>query len=133
MFYTNLKSVLAQKGITEAKLSRMANIPKTTICNWKYKRTVPKEDTVKKISEVLQCPIETLTGVTYNTTDMPPYNENRITLTDAARVCGKSVAFLASWLQEGNCPFGKARRTTNDSWDYFIALRRLNKWLAGEL
>lgn len=46
------------KGLRDADVARLANVPKPTLSNWKTGKSKPKIEVLYRISRVLECPLE---------------------------------------------------------------------------
>ena len=50
------------KGLTDYKVAKAAGINRSTFSDWKSGRSAPKLDKLRKIAEVLEVPVEFITG-----------------------------------------------------------------------
>lgn len=59
-FFERLTEALEDKHLTRADLSRLLNIPTSTLQNWKNGKTMPAADTALKIAQYLDVSLEYL-------------------------------------------------------------------------
>lgn len=55
VFGRNLRRVMAERDITQAKMSRDLDIPKTTISGWMNGKRAPKMQMFDRLCEYLEC------------------------------------------------------------------------------
>ena len=60
--YERYKKLLDEKNLKNADVSRGANVSNMTLSDWKNGKTIPKTDTLKKISEFLEVSVDYLLG-----------------------------------------------------------------------
>lgn len=51
--YDNYCRIRDSKGLKDAEIARLANIPKSSLSEWKNGRSIPKEAKLEKIANVL--------------------------------------------------------------------------------
>ena len=59
-FERNVKSMLEEKGMTQAQLAREMHIAKSSLSNWLKSHREPSISSIIKIMEVLDCTFEEL-------------------------------------------------------------------------
>jgi len=131
MFNENLKSVMEQRGISQAELSKLTGIGKPSISQYLSGKNEPSPKNVKTIADALDCPVDRLITVIQKVIPPQAVDKTKLTIAEAAQRCGKSKEFISGWLQDGDCPFGYARKGTGEKWDYFIVAARLESYLSG--
>ena len=109
----------------------MTGIGKPSISQYLSGKNVPSPKNVKTIADALECPVDQLTHTTQAAIPPQAADGRKLTIAEAAKRCGKSKEFIAGWLQDGDCPFGKARKGKGGDWDYFIPPMRLESYLSG--
>lgn len=56
--YKKYEALRNEKGMTDAEVSRAANVPPSTLYDWKADRYTPKADKLMRIAEALGVSIE---------------------------------------------------------------------------
>ena len=59
-FEKNVKSILEEKGMSQAELARRMNTAKSTVSNWLKSHREPTISSILKIMEALDCTFEEL-------------------------------------------------------------------------
>lgn len=121
MFATKLKQAMADKGMTQAQLSREAEIPRSSLCQYLSGNNIPRKDKLNRIAAVLGVRPEWLTAGT------------KITIAEAAQIMGVSAQFLRIALQKGIYDFGEAVQLTGERYTYHINPKRFENYINGEL
>ncbi len=62
IFNDRLKQLMKSRGINQADLSRMSDIPRTTISDYINKSSIPNHERLKKMAAALNVDIEYLNG-----------------------------------------------------------------------
>lgn len=62
-FATRLRALMANRGINQSKLAKAAGVARQTINNYVLGQSVPKGDSLKKLSDVLGVSVDFLQGV----------------------------------------------------------------------
>ncbi len=62
MFSIALKSLREQKGISQAKLAGILGVSQSTIGMWESGKNKPEYDNLRKLADVFQVPLDTLSG-----------------------------------------------------------------------
>ena len=123
---------MEQKGITQTDLHKTTGICKASISQYLSGKNTPSPKYIKLIADALECPVDALAVITRRPKQPEPALFGvKLTIADAAKRCEKSKEFISGWLQDGNCPFGYARKGTGEKWDYFIVAARLENYLSG--
>ena len=60
--YERYKKLLDKKGMKNADVSRGAKVSNMTLSDWKNGKTVPKTDTLRKIADFLEVPVDYFFG-----------------------------------------------------------------------
>lgn len=58
--YEKLEKILAERNITNYRISKDTGIPQSTLSQWKIKKKIPKFENVVKIADYLQVDVKEL-------------------------------------------------------------------------
>ena len=122
---TQLKTIMIEKQINQLELSRLIGKGKSTVSMYLSGRTVPPESIQKNIASVLGCTIEDL-----NECDdgCDVHELKNVSISECARILGKSEQFVRVALQTGAAPFGFAVKTSS-MWSYHISAKKLKEYI----
>ena len=129
MFSENLKTLMEQKGISQAELSKMTKIGKSSISQYLSGKNTPSPKNIILIADTLECPTDFLTLATRKVTPIDANSRKNITVKEAAKCLGKSEKFLSAALQQGIAPFGFAVKGTGNKWSYHISPVKFESYL----
>ena len=118
-FASQLKQVMADKGMSQAELAARIGKGKSSVCQYLSGKNIPKEDVKKKIAEVLECD--------FNTVEVGE-EPQKISVAECAKILGKSEQFVRVALQTGVAPFGMAVKKKT-KYDYHISPKLLNEYV----
>lgn len=121
MFAENLKSVMADKGISQQELAARIGRGKSSVSQYLSGKNIPKKDVQLKIAEVLECSLEDLNC---KIVDM----SKNVSVAECARMLGKSEQFVRVALQTGVAPFGFAVKNKS-VYSYHISPKKLNEYM----
>ena len=124
---TRLKTIMAEKQMNQLELSQKIGKSKSSISQYLSGRTVPPESIQEKIASVLGCTVEDLN----EEDECNVYELKNVSISECARILGKSEQFVRIALQTGAAPFGFAVKTSS-IWSYHISAKRLKEYM-GEL
>lgn len=127
MFNKKLKKAMQDLGLSQAQLSKMTGIGRSSISQYISGKNV--------LTEARQAEIVAALGLAedYFTSDeviaVPLLKESggaipRLTLTDTAKLMGMSKLSVANGLQEGIFPWGYAVKGRGEKFVYFINAKR---------
>ena len=119
-----LKTIMAEKQMNQLELSRRIGKSKSSISQYLSGRTVPPKSIQEKIASVLGCAVEDL-----NEEDECNVHElKNVSISECARILGKSEQFVRIALQTGAAPFGFAVKTSS-IWSYHISAKQLKEYI----
>ena len=126
MFSERLKKAMQELGLSQAQLSKMTGIGRSSISQYISGKNVPTEARQAEIAAalglaedyfsddtVIAAPIASGGGI------IP-----RLTLTETAKLMGMSKSALSNGLQDGVFPWGYAVRGRGEKYVYFINAKR---------
>lgn len=125
-FANRLKQVMNEKQMSQAELAARIGKGKSSVSQYLSGKNIPREDVQKKISEALDCTVEFL-----NNSDVPVNDHidtNNISVSECARMIGKSEQFVRVALQTGAAPFGFAVKNKS-MYSYHISPKKLQEYI----
>lgn len=130
-FATNLKKAMEERNMSQAELSALTGIGKSSISQYLSGKNEPNQKRTEKIAEALECSIAFLNGITNcsDPTDNPNGLKN-VPVSMAAQKLGKSEQFVRVALQRGLVPFGFAVQLSS-RFSYHISPKLLNEYIGG--
>ena len=117
MFSLNLRNRMSELNISQAELSRRANIPRSSICGYLAGKTLPRKDVLSAVAAVVDTTPEKLTE-----------GETRITVKMAAELMGVSEQFIRLSMQQGLLPIGIAVKLTGNRYTYYISPKKFTEF-----
>lgn len=117
MFSRNLRDRMSELNISQAKLSRRANISRSSICGYLAGKTLPRKDVLNAVAAALDTTPEKLTE-----------GEKRITVKMAADLMGVSEQFIRIAMQQGKLPIGTAVKLTGNKYTYYISPKKFTEY-----
>lgn len=116
---------MIEKQINQLELSRLIGKGKSTVSMYLSGRTVPPEPIQTLIASVLGCTIEDLNECDdgYDVHEL-----KNVSISECARILGKSEQFVRVALQTGAAPFGFAVKTSS-MWSYHISAKKLKEYI----
>jgi transcriptional regulator with XRE-family HTH domain len=129
-FSEQLKKAMVERNITQAELSALTGIGKSSISQYISGKNEPKEIPLNKIAEALDCSVAFLNGET-QCSDMTidPKGLKNVPIDLAAKLLGKSRQFVRVSLQRGIAPFGFAVKLSGERFSYHISPKKLNDYI----
>lgn len=130
-FAKNLKKAMEERNMSQAELSALTGIGKSSISQYLSGKNEPNQKRIEKIAEALECSIAFLNGITNcsDPTDNPNGLKN-VPVSVAAQKLGKSEQFVRVALQRGIVPFGFAVQLSS-RFTYHISPKLLNEYIGG--
>ena len=95
MFADRIKAAMSEQGISQAELSKLTGIGRSSICQSEPESIPPEEETVQ-----------------------------RITVMKAARILHMNHVTLREGLKQGRFPWGYAVRKSENRWSYYINAKK---------
>lgn len=130
-FSKNLKKAMEERNMSQAELSALTGIGKSSISQYLSGKNEPKPHAVEKMAEALECSVAYLNGLTTcsDPTDDPNGLKN-VPVSVAAQKLGKSEQFVRVGLQRNILPFGVAVQLSS-RFSYHISPKLLNEYIGG--
>lgn len=125
-FSTLLKEVMNKKSVSQAQLSELTGIGKSSISQYLSGKNEPKIDTVEKIANVLNVSAAYLIGASDE--EQTKEKVMNIRVSEAAKLMGKSEQFIRIGLQRNILPFGFAIQMST-KWTYHISPKLLEEYV----
>lgn len=124
-FASQLKHIMIDKGISQAELAIRIGKGKSSVSQYLSGKNIPKEDVQIKIAEVLGCTVELLNTEQHQADSDEPKN---ISVSECAKMLGKSEQFVRVALQTGAAPFGFAVKNKS-VYSYHISPQKLKEYI----
>lgn len=131
MFGENLKTLMAERGVSQSELSKMTGIGKPSISQYLSGKNTPSPKNIKTIADALECPIDFFALATRKVTPPELATLKNVSIAEAADRMGKSKQFIRVALQNGIAPFGFAVKVSGDKWSYHISPMKFENYLSG--
>lgn len=126
-FSKRLKQAMNIAGINQVELANAIGKGKSSVSQYIAGKNVPKDSVKQQIAEVLGCTVEFLNGET--TEEVDDHEETRnISVSECAKLLGKSEQFVRIALQTGAAPFGFAVKNKS-TYSYHISPKKLNEYI----
>lgn len=121
IFATKLKYILSEKEISQAELSRLTGIGKSSICQYLSGKNVPSKKRQREIASVMNLPENYFFKEDSKVSHLSHPKIPRLTLTETAGIMGVSQRALALGIQQGLYPWAQALPGKNKKrYIYFI-------------
>ena len=125
-FAEKLRLLLDEKQLSCAELAERCGISKSGVSQYLSGKIVPRDRTKKKIAYVL--------GVEFGELDEDldgrAIDNSNVTVSECARLLGKSEQFVRVALQQGIAPFGFAVKNKSE-YNYHISRKLLCEYIGG--
>lgn len=125
MFADNMKQIMTERGITQAELSKITGIGRSSISQYLSGKNEPTPERKVVIAEGLGVDPEELDRMTVRVPALPPEEKiQRITVEQAAKLLGMNHETVRKGLKQGVFPWGYAIKTSENHWVYFINAKK---------
>lgn len=127
MFNERLKKAMQDLGLSQAQLSKMTGIGRSSISQYISGKNVPTEARQAEIAAALGLAADYFTDATVIAAPIAVSGGGcipRLTVTETAKLMGLSKKALSNGLQDGVFPWGYAVRGRGEKFVYFINARR---------
>lgn len=125
MFADNMKQIMTERGITQAELSKITGIGRSSISQYLSGKNEPTPERKVVIAEGLGVDPEELDRMTVRVPALPPEEKiQRITVEQAAKLLGMNHETVRKGLKQGVFPWGYAIKTSEKQWSYFINAKK---------
>lgn len=126
-FAKRLKQAMMERQMTQAELAAKIGKGKSSVSQYLSGKNIPKDDVQKQIAEVLDCTVEFLNSeVPAN--DHSEKGMKNISVSECAKMLGKSEQFVRVALQTGVAPFGFAVKNKT-VFSYHISPKKLAEYI----
>ncbi len=126
-FAKNLKKALDERQMTQAELAARIGKGKSSVSQYLSGKNIPKDDVQKQIAEVLDCTVDSLNGEVPEG-DHSEMDTKNISVSECAKILGKSEQFVRVALQTGVAPFGFAVKNKS-TFSYHISPKKLAEYI----
>lgn len=125
MFADNMKQIMTERGITQAELSKITGIGRSSISQYLSGKNEPTPERKVVIAEGLGVDPEELDRMTVRVPALPPEEKiQRITVEQAAKLLGMNHETVRKGLRQGVFPWGYAIKASENHWVYFINAKK---------
>ena len=124
-FASRLKSLMAERNISQSELALKIGKGKSSVSQYLSGKNIPKMDVQEKIAEVLGCTVDFLNSNKEINTNTDSRN---VSVSECARMLGKSEQFVRVALQTGAAPFGFAVKNKS-TYSYHISRKKLDEYV----
>lgn len=126
-FAKRLKQAMMERQMTQAELAAKIGKGKSSVSQYLSGKNIPKDDVQKQIAEVLDCTVEFLNSeVPAN--DHSEKGMKNVSVSECAKMLGKSEQFVRVALQTGVAPFGFAVKNKT-VFSYHISPKKLAEYI----
>lgn len=116
---------MKEKQINQIELASAIGKSKASVSQYLSGKNVPRLDVQELIASVLGCTVDDLN----ESDDECDVNElKNVSISECAKILGKSEQFVRIALQTGAAPFGFAVKTSS-IWSYHISAKRLKEYI----
>lgn len=126
-FAKRLKQALNEKQMTQAELADRIGKGRSSVSQYLSGKNIPKDDVQKQIAEVLDCTVESLNSELPEA-DHSEMSMKNISVSECAKILGKSEQFVRVALQTGVAPFGFAVKNKT-TFSYHISPKKLAEYI----
>ena len=124
-----LKQIMMEKQINQLELALAIRKSKASVSQYLSGKNVPRKDVQERIASILGCTVEDFN----ESDDECDVNElKNVSISECAKILGKSEQFVRIALQTGAAPFGFAVKTSS-IWSYHISAKRLKEYIGEAL
>lgn len=126
-FARNLKQAMRERQMSQAELAMQIGKGKSSVSQYISGKNIPKTDVQERIAEVLECTVESLNSEEEFADHIDDGMKN-ISITQCAKMLGKSEQFVRIALQNGTAPFGFAVKNKT-VYSYHISPKKLAEYI----
>lgn len=124
VFADNLKAQMEYHRISQAQLSLLTGIGRSSISQYLSGKNMPAIERQIAIAKAVGCDLADLTITAENEPLKTERKVQRIDVSRAAKILGMNHETVRKGLQQGVFPWGYAIHTTDKRWSYFINARK---------
>ena len=126
-FASQLKQAMIEREMSQAELAARIGKGKSSISQYLSGKNIPKDSVQVKIAEVLDCTVDFLNSEV-PTSDHIDNGMKNISVSECAKILGKSEQFVRVALQTGVAPFGFAVKNKS-VYSYHISPKKLEEYM----
>jgi transcriptional regulator with XRE-family HTH domain len=124
-FASRLKQIMDERDVSQSELALKIGKGKSSVSQYLSGKNIPKMDVQEKIAEVLDCTVEFLNN---DENAVVHIDSKNVSVSEAARILGKSEQFVRVALQTGVAPFGFAVKNKS-TYSYHISPKKLAEYV----
>lgn len=117
---------MIEKEVSQAELAARIGKGKSSVSQYLSGKNIPREDVQKKIADALDCTVEFLNLEMAEADGV--CDAKNISVSECARMLGKSEQFVRVALQTGVAPFGFAVKNKS-VYSYHISPKKLEEYM----
>jgi transcriptional regulator with XRE-family HTH domain len=127
-FSERLKKAMAERNISQAELSVLTGIGRSSISQYLSGKNQPKDATIKKLAEALDCSADYLKGLLEDSPQNDKIIFKKVSVAEAAKRLGVCQQAVRVALQQGTAPYGYAWKVKS-KWSYHISPKKLDDYI----
>ena len=127
-FSEQLKKAMLERNMTQAELSALTGIGKSSISQYLSGKNEPKELALNKIAEALECSVDYLKGLIEDSPKSDKIIFRNVSVAEAAKRLGVCQQAVRVALQQGTAPYGYAWKVKS-KWSYHISPKKLDDYI----
>lgn len=133
MLNQKLKTIMAERDITQTKLSEMTGIPKSGISQYLSGKYKPRQKALKSLACALNVPEAYLIDEPEKAITTSNLKPCCLSIERAAELMNKSRQFIRVGLQTGTLPFGYAVKMPGGRYTYYISPLKFTEYTGIEV
>ncbi len=127
-FAKRLKQAMDERQMTQAELADKIGKGRSSVSQYLSGKNIPKDDVQKRIAEVLECTVDFLNSEISADDHSEISSTKNISVSECAKLLGKSEQFVRIALQTGVAPFGFAVKNKT-TFSYHISPKKLAEYM----
>lgn len=130
-FADKLKSLMEEMDVSQARLSVLTGIGKSSISQYLSGKNVPTIKNLTKLAEVLDVSVDWFDGTT-DKSNVFEYR-NKLKVENAAKLMGVGKQMVRQGLKNGIFPFGYAVQMPSGKFTYYISPKKFTEYTGIEV
>ena len=127
-FAKRLKQAMDERQMTQAELADRIGKGRSSVSQYLSGKNIPKDDVQKRIAEVLECTVDFLNSEISTEDHSEISSTKNVSVSECAKLLGKSEQFVRIALQTGVAPFGFAVKNKT-TFSYHISPKKLAEYM----
>lgn len=127
-FAKRMKQMMLEKEMNQAELAERIGKGRSSVSQYLAGKNIPKDDVQEKIAKVLGCTVEFLNSPIPEDNPEIEAGMKNVSVSDCAKMLGKSEQFVRLALQTGVAPFGFAVKKSS-VYSYHISPKKLAEYI----